>query len=122
MYKEKLFLLFSYCIILGHRGDKLSVLPKLMDPLLIMAGFPLTIIGALIGLSFLYLFFSAILKPYGKNIFVLRPILIVFSLSVILEFFGFNQLSTSLQIYFIASVSLYIFSAYSFFKALYAEE
>lgn len=122
MYKEKLFLLFAYCIGIGYRGEKFGSVPKLMDPIFIGFIFPHIAIGVtfmiIVCFSFLYLFFSAVMKPYSRNKQVLIPILIGLTSSVLVEFFWFDKLSTNLKVYFVISVVGYAISVLYFWRGL----
>ncbi len=80
----------------------------------------LAILDILSAFSILYLFFSALLKPYSKNYQILYCILIVLSLSVLYEWLYFFHYPVLGKIYFVAMQFLYFSMALRFHKELKA--
>ena len=114
MYKEKLLLLLTYCIGIGYRGDKFGTVPKVMDPVFIGYVIPHffgIVFSIILSFSFPYLFFSAIMKPYGRNKPVLVTILAAFTISFLFELRYFFMLSSTESIYFVISMAAYLLSA-----------
>ena len=114
MFLKKLFVLSSYGLIIGYRGEPFPVLIKILDPLmLIIGGRPFGMFCALIlFLVFNYLFFSSLVKPYhqGKSLSTFSVFMLV--LSVLMEFRGFSFFSLFEKVYFAGTTLLFLWSSF----------
>jgi hypothetical protein len=69
MFKQKLLILLTFCIILNYFGEVLNGVPMLFSPIIFLAfrNILYSIASFLLLLSYLYLFLSSLLYPYSNN-------------------------------------------------------
>jgi hypothetical protein len=110
MLKNKLIILFSYCIILNYFGDALGSNLQLFAPLLWLGFGSLfqQFIAVLILICYFYLAFSSFLYPYNNRKLGIYMAISVFCMSLIPTIIQINKNPTNTALKFFITLVIFI--------------
>ncbi len=110
MLKLKLFIFFSYALIISSFGEPFNYLPRLFLPVvLLLSANPILIVMALLMvIAFAYLIFSSILKPHSTKKSIFYIIIVLFLLSLVPDIIMIIKQPQKASFWFITSAIVFL--------------